>query len=248
AGRIGEVRQLSVSYEQDWLVDPLSPFTWRLDRALAGSGALGDIGAHAIDLAQFVTGHRLTAVAGTLETLVTERPVSGEGHGLAATAAGPDASGASGTDARTATVTVDDRALFTGRFDDGVLGAFSASRMSTGRKNALRFEISGSAGALAFDLEDLNALQLYEAKGDPATRGFAKILVTEPEHPYIDAWWPAGHGLGYEHGFSHQVRDLVEAVARGEQPTPSFDDGLQVQQALDAVQRSSESGSAWTTL
>lgn len=237
AGRIGTVRQLSVSYLQDWLVDPLAPFTWRLDKEQAGSGALGDIGAHAIDLAQYVTGRQLVSVSGTLETLVTERPVLAESHGLSGTAG-----------VGTATVTVDDRALFTGRFDDGVLGGFEASRFSTGRKNALRFEVSGSLGALSFDLENLNALQFYDGTADPATRGFSTILVTEPEHPYMEAWWPSGHLIGYEHGFSHQVRDLVDAIARGEQPRPSFDDGLQVQRALEAVELSSQNGSAWTAL
>jgi predicted dehydrogenase len=237
AGRIGTIRQLSVSYLQDWLVDPLAPFTWRLDKEQAGSGALGDIGAHAIDLAQYVTGRRLVSVSGTLETLVSERPVLAESQGLGGTAG-----------VGTATVTVDDRALFTGRFDDGVLGAFEASRFSTGRKNALRFEISGSLGALAFDLEDLNSLQFYDATADPATRGFSKIIVTEPEHPYLEAWWPAGHLLGYEHGFAHQARDLVVAIAEGEQPRPSFEDGLQVQQALDAVEVSFENGSAWQSV
>ncbi|MFB2555509.1 Gfo/Idh/MocA family protein [Herbiconiux liangxiaofengii] len=237
AGRIGTVNQVSASYLQDWLVDPLAPFTWRLDKEQAGSGALGDIGAHAIDLAQFVTGRRLVAVSGVVETIVGERPVLAESHGL---------SGVAGVG--TAEVTVDDRALFTGRFDDGVLGAFEASRFSTGRKNALRLEVSGSLGAVAFDLEDLNALQFYDATADPATRGFTKIIVTEPEHPYVDAWWPAGHGLGYEHGFTHQVRDLVAAIAAGEQPRPSFDDGLQVQSALEAVELSSQNASAWTAV
>lgn len=246
AGRLGELRQLSVSYLQDWLVDPLAPFTWRLDKSLAGSGALGDIGAHAIDLAQFVTGRRLISVSGILETIVAERPVSGEARGLSSTT-GADAA-LSSPGATTAPVTVDDRALFTGRFDDGMLGAFEASRFSTGRKNALRFEISGSQGALAFDLEDLNRLQFYDATADPSRRGFTSVIVTEPEHPYIDAWWPAGHTLGYEHGFAHQVRDLVVAIAEGRQPRPSFDDGLQVQKALEAVQRSSDSGSSWTTI
>jgi predicted dehydrogenase len=262
AGRLGDIRQLTVSYLQDWLVDAESPFTWRLDKARAGSGALGDIGAHAIDLAQFVTGRSLVSISGTIETLVPERPVAGDGHGLArvdggdagatatATAAASAtvtaAATATATAAATATVTVDDRAVFSGRFDDGVLGSFEASRMSTGRKNALRFEISGSLGALSFDLEDLNSLRFYDATLDPAMRGFSKILVTEPEHPYLGAWWPTGHMLGYEHGFSHQVRDLVVAIASGQQPTPGFDDGLQVQQVLDAVERSSENGSTWT--
>jgi predicted dehydrogenase len=244
AGRLGEIRQLTASYHQDWLADPLVPFSWRLDRASAGSGALGDIGAHAIDLAQFITGERLAAVSGIVETLVPVRPVAGAAHGLSGTASGASPHEGSSHEG-SATVTVDDLALFTGRFESGMLGSFQASRMSTGRKNALRIEVSGSQGALAFDLEDLNSLQFYDATAEPALRGFSTIIVTEPEHPYIGAWWPAGHGLGYEHGFSHQVRDLVHAIASGAAPSPSFDDGLQVQQALEAVQRSSEDGSAW---
>jgi predicted dehydrogenase len=224
-GHVGTIRQVTASYHQDWLVDPASPFTWRLDKSLAGSGALGDIGAHAIDLAQFVTGHRVTSVSGIIETLVPERP-DAQGH--------------------PSVVTVDDRAVFAGRLDDGVLGSFEVSRMSTGRKNSLRLEVAGSLGAISFDLEDLNSLQFYDATVDASRRGFSRIVVTEPEHPYMEAWWPAGHMLGYEHGFSHQVRDFVHSLALGEQPRPSFDDGLQVQQVLDAVERSSGAGSVWS--
>jgi predicted dehydrogenase len=226
-GHVGDIRQVTASYHQDWLVDPDSPFTWRLDKSLAGSGALGDIGAHAIDLTQFVTGRRITSVSGIIETLVPQRR---------------DAQG------RSAVVTVDDRAVFTGRLDDGVLGSFEVSRMSTGRKNSLRLEVAGSLGALSFDLEDLNSLRFYDATVDPSRRGFSKIIVTEPEHPYLEAWWPSGHMLGYEHGFSHQVHDFVHAIANGEQPRPSFDDGLQVQRVLDAVERSSGAASVWSAV
>ncbi|WP_092556075.1 Gfo/Idh/MocA family protein [Herbiconiux ginsengi] len=237
AGRIGTVRQVRAQYLQDWLSDAEAPMTWRLDKSLAGSGSLGDIGAHAIDLAQFITGNRLVSVSGVLETLVSERPLLADARGLSGTA----------SDER-GQVTVDDVALFTGRFDDGVLGSFEATRFATGRKNALRVEVSGSTGAIAFDLEDLNALQFFDGTADATTQGFTKILVTEPEHPYVAAWWPAGHMLGYEHGFSHQARDFVEAIAAGEQPRPSFADGLQVQRVLDAVEQSSGNGSAWTTV
>ena len=234
AGKIGELHQVRASYRQDWLADPQSPMTWRLDKDHAGSGALGDIGAHAIDTAQFITGQRLTAVSGTVQTIVPRRPLLGESRGLSGTAT--DTYG---------DVTVDDLAIFTGRFESGVLGTFEASRFATGRKNALSLEFSGSKGALRFDLEDLNSLQFYDATAPTGEQGFTRILVTEPEHPYISAWWPAGHMLGYEHGFAHQVRDFVAAVAAGEQPTPSFDDGLHVQRLLDAVERSSANGSAW---
>lgn len=237
SGRIGEIRQVRASYLQDWLSDADSPMTWRLDKDRAGSGALGDIGAHAIDLAQFITGQRVTAVSGILQTLVAERPLLAETRGLSGTAS-----------AERGRVTVDDVALFTARFDSGVLGSFEATRFATGRKNALRVEVSGSTGAVAFDLEDMNTLQFFDGLVPIAEQGFTRIIVTEPEHPYAGAWWPAGHLLGYEHGFSHQVKDFVEAIDAGDQPTPSFADGLQVQQVLDSVERSAESGSSWVSV
>ena len=233
-GRLGTIRHVRAHYLQDWLVDPDSPLTWRLDKTLAGSGALGDIGAHIVDAAQFVTGSPINAVSGVLQTFVDTRPVAGDhgtlgGSGSAAAGRGP--------------VTVDDATAFTARFDNGALGVFEATRFATGRKNALRIEISGSGGALAFDFEEMNVLHLYDASEPAETAGFRRIVVTEPTHPYMAAWWPAGHGLGYEHGFTHQVVDLVEAIAAGEQPRPSFADGLAVQRVLAAVEASSEDDS-----
>ncbi|AZS37879.1 Glucose--fructose oxidoreductase [Microbacterium lemovicicum] len=235
AGRIGDIRQVRAEYLQDWLSDADAPLTWRLQKDRAGSGALGDIGAHAADLAEYITGQRLTSVSGILETLVTERPLLGEGVGLSGTAS-----------SERGAVTVDDVALFTGRLESGALASFEATRFRTGRKNALRIEVSGSLGALSFDLERLNELELYDATQPGTEQGFRRILVTEHDHPYLSPWWPTGHMLGYEHGFSHQVRDLVVAIADGTQPRPSFADGLHVQRVLDAVQRSSGAGSAWT--
>lgn len=234
-GRIGAVRQVRASYRQDWLADADAPMTWRLDKDRAGSGALGDIGAHAIDLCQFVTGQSLRSVSGIIETLVAERPLMGESVGLSGTAAGGRGR-----------VTVDDVALFTGRLESGALASFEATRFATGRKNALEIDISGERGALHWNLEDLNALHFFDATTDAAEQGFTRILVTEPQHPYLSGWWPAGHMLGYEHGFSHQVKDLVEAISVGTQPEPSFDDGLRVQRVLDAVERSAAGGSSWT--
>lgn len=234
-GAVGEIRQVRGQYLQDWLSDPEAPLTWRLDKSRAGSGSLGDIGAHAIDLSQFITGQKLTSVSGVLETFVKERPTMGEGIGLSGTAGsgrGP--------------VTVDDYAAFHARFDGGAMGLFEATRFAMGHKNGLRVEISGDKGAILFDLEDLNAIQYYDATAPSTEQGFRRILVTEADHPYLKAWWPAGHMLGYEHGFSHQVVDFTEAIAKGEQPTPSFEDGYQVQCVLDAVERSSAAGSAWT--
>jgi predicted dehydrogenase len=235
SGAIGQIRQVRAAYLQDWLVDPQVPLAWRLQKHLAGSGALGDIGAHAIDLAQFISGQKLTSVSGVVETFVKERPLLATASGLSGTAS-----------VDYGEVTVDDVALFTGRFDGGALGSFEATRMSTGRKNALRIEVAGSAGAISFDLEDLNALGFYDATAPAAVQGFTRILVTEPQHPYLSAWWPAGHLLGYEHGFTHQAKDFIEAIVARRQPEPSFAAGLQVQQVLDAVERSAANGSAWT--
>jgi predicted dehydrogenase len=235
-GRIGEVRQVRASYLQDWLADAEAPMTWRLDAKTAGSGALGDIGAHAIDLAEFVTGLQVEQVSGLLHTFVTERPLLAEQRGLSGTAS-----------SERGRVTVDDAALFTARLSGGVLGSFEASRFATGRKNALRLEVFGSQGAIVFDLEDMNALQVYDGRRPGAEQGFTRIIVTEPDHPYMAAWWPPGHLIGYEHTFTHEVADLVGDIAAGRQPRPSFADGLRVQRVLDAVTRSAADGSAWTS-
>jgi len=237
AGKLGTINQVRASYRQDWLVDSSVPLAWRLQKEYAGSGALGDIAAHAIDLAQFITGLKLTGVSGTLDTIIRERPVLESTSGLG---------GVGGTE--TGTVTVDDVAMFTGRFDSGILGSFEATRFATGRKNALCVEISGSDGAIAFDLEDLNSLQVYDRTAPDTLQGFTKVYVTEPGHPYVGSWWPAGHMLGYEHGFVHQAKDFVESIVAGEQPTPSFADGLQVQRVLGAVEASAGNGSAWTSI
>ncbi len=233
-GRLGEIRHVRGTYMQDWIVDPQFPLVWRLRAERAGSGALGDIGAHAVDLAQFVVGDRLTGVTALMETFVRERPLP--------VAAGDSAD--SGPVGR-GRVTVDDAALFLGRFAGGGLASFEATRFATGRKNALRLEVNGSLGSLAFDFESMNELSFFDGADDPATAGFRRILVTEPGHPYAGAWWPPGHGLGYEHTFTHEVADLVRDLADGVDPTPSFADGLQVQLVLDAVARSSSQGSGW---
>jgi predicted dehydrogenase len=236
-GRLGEIRHVRAQYLQDWIADPAAPMSWRLQKEKAGSGALGDIGAHIVDLTQHITGQRLTGVSALLETFVEERPLPASEGSL---------SGVAGQG--TGTVTVDDAAVFLGRFDGGALASFEATRFALGRKNAIRIEVNGSRGSLAFDFEDMNVLHFYDGDEPAATAGFRRILVTEPDHPYVGAWWPAGHGLGYEHGFTHQVVDLVTAIAKDEDPTPSFADGLQVQRVLDAVERSAAADSVWTPI
>ena len=235
AGRIGTVRHVRAQYLQDWIVDPEFPLVWRLRAEEAGSGALGDIGAHIVDLTQFVTGHRLTGVNAMLETFVKQRPLPSASSGLSASG---------GTEI--GDVTVDDAAVFFGRLDGGALASYEATRFATGRKNSIRVEVNGSAGSLAFDLERLNELEFYDGTGDSADEGFRRILVTEPTHPYLAAWWPPGHTLGWADTFTHEVKDLVVAVATGTDPLPSFEDGLQVQLVLDAVQRSAADRGCWT--
>jgi predicted dehydrogenase len=234
-GRIGEIRHVRAQYLQDWIADAEAPLSWRLDKAKAGSGSLGDIGAHIIDLTQHITGERLTEVSGRLETFVKERPVAA--GGTAGTLGGGGASAERGP------VTVDDAAVFIARLSGGGLGVYEATRFATGRKNAIRIEVNGSAGSLAFDFEDMNVLEFFDGSDPDETAGFRRILVTEAAHPYVAAWWPPGHGLGYEHGFTHQVVDLVQAIADQVDPSPTFADGLQVQRVLAAVEASSDTRS-----
>ncbi|MGI5471750.1 Gfo/Idh/MocA family protein [Streptomyces sp. CA-132043] len=224
-GRIGTLRHLRATYLQDWLVDAQTPMTWRLRKESAGSGALGDLGAHIVDLAQYLAGEPLTGVSAVTETFVPRRPLP-----------------SGGTDE----VTVDDAALFTGRFASGALGSFEASRVAAGRKNALRIELNGDRGSLSFDLERLNELSFHDHTEPSVAAGFRRILVTEPDHPYLEGWWPPGHGLGYEHTFVHQARDLVHAVAAGTDPAPSFADGLRVQRVLAAVEESAAKNCVYT--
>jgi predicted dehydrogenase len=223
-GRLGEVRHWRAAYLQDFILDPELPLIWRFRREAAGSGALGDIGAHLIDLAHFLVGP-IREVVGTTETFVGERPLE-EGSGMGR-------------------VTVDDAAAFLARFENGAIGTFEATRLAPGRKNHNSFEINGSTGSVAFDLERMNELEVYLEDDAPEARGFRTVLVTEPDHPYMQGWWPPGHIIGYEHTFVHTVKDLLDGIAAGKSPAPTFEDGYRCQAVLEAVERSVESG-AWT--
>ncbi|KAA9089117.1 Gfo/Idh/MocA family protein [Microbacterium radiodurans] len=237
-GRIGEIRHVRAQYLQDWLADADSPHTWRLDRERAGSGALGDIGAHSIDTAQWLVGRRIAAVSAQLRTFVPTRPRRSAVEGLGG--AGDDASDR-------LPVTVDDAAAFTARFGGGALGVFEATRMATGRRNANRIEINGDRGSIAFDFERMNELEVYDAAPDSA-QGFRRVQVTEAQHPYAGAWWPAGHGLGYEHLFTHQAVDFVRAVTGGTAASPGFAEAMQVQRVLAAVEQSAAHDSILTSV
>lgn len=233
-GRLGDIYHARAVYLQDWIVDPEFPLVWRLDKSQAGSGSLGDIGSHIVDMAQHVTGRMVTSVCGLTETFIKQRPLVGSagGGGLGASSA----KGAKGD------VTVDDAALFAARLERGAVATFEATRFATGRKNGLRLEVNGSKGSLVFDLERLNELQLLDGSEAAEDQGFRRVLVTEPGHPWLQAWWPPGHIIGWEHTFTHEVHDLVHDIAAGRDPSPSFAEGLQVQRVLDAVLASASSG------
>ncbi len=235
-GRLGEIRHWRAVYLQDWINDPSFPLVWRLQKNLAGSGALGDIAAHIVDLAHYIIGP-ITEVVGTMDTFIKQRPVetaSGGGAGLFA---------ARGTEMDE--VTVDDATTFLARFAGGATGTFEATRLAPGRRNYNAFEVNGSAGSLVFNLERLNELQVYLTDDPEGMQGFRTINVTDPSHPYAAAWWPAGHILGYEHTFVHAIKDLLDGIKAGSTPAPTFEDGFRCQAVLDAVERSVGSRS-WT--
>ncbi|MGH9752513.1 MAG: Gfo/Idh/MocA family protein [Blastocatellia bacterium] len=219
AGEIGEIFHYRGTYLQDWIVDPMFPRVWRLQKSAAGSGALGDIASHSIDLARYLVGE-ITEVSGLLKTFIEERPM-------------PD------DKKRMGKVDVDDAALSLVKFHSSAIGSIEGTRFATGRKNYNRFEINGSKGSIVFNLERMNELEVYKEEG--ASSGFKTVLATDASHPYFGAWWPPGHIIGYEHTFTHTVYDLLKAVADGNVPTPNFDDGVRNQRALDAIERSAKS-------
>jgi predicted dehydrogenase len=220
-GKIGTVRHFNAVYYQDWLVDPTFPIVWRHDVKEGGSGAHGDMNAHTVDLARYLVGE-IEAVCGVKEIFIKERPLA-------------DGSG-------TGAVTADDALYFLARFRDGALGSFMATRFATGRKNYLRLEIFGSEGSLVFNLERLNELEFYSRADVGKEQGFRTIIVTESSHPFIGAWWPSGHIIGWEHTFIHEVRDLLLAIDKDEAVHPDFYDGLRCQQVLDAALESAVEG------
>jgi predicted dehydrogenase len=220
AGKIGKIYHYRGTYLQDWIVDPAFPRVWRLVKSKAGSGSLGDILSHTMDLSRYLVGEPV-AVNGLLETFIKERPL-------------PD------NPAKKGAVDVDDAALSLVRYDNGAVGYLEGTRFATGRKNYNRFEINGAKGSLVWDLEHLNDLQLYVEEGPNS--GFRTISVTDGQHPYVGAWWPSGHIIGYEHSFTHTVYDFLRAIAEQKLPSPSFEDGYKNQRVLDAIERSAQEG------
>jgi predicted dehydrogenase len=224
AGELGEIFHFRARYLQEWITDPAFPMVWRLERELAGSGALGDLGAHIIDLGRYLVGEVAT-VGGITRTFIGDRP-GGE-------------------------VDVDDAFEAFVEFEGGAVGTLEASRFATGRKNAMSFEINGSKGSVAFDLERINELQVNLSGSTPGrtAQGFRQVLVTEPDHPFLEHWWPAGHVLGWEHTFVHELHHFLTAVRDGTDVTPhgaDFEDGYRAAEVCDAILSSAQSGARET--
>ncbi|MFC7240783.1 Gfo/Idh/MocA family protein [Saliphagus sp. GCM10025317] len=222
AGELGEIHHVRGRYLQDWLVDPEAEWSWRNDEELAGSGALGDLGSHTVDLLRFLVesddlAGEIERVSGHLRTFVDERPTG---------------------DGETRPVTVDDAYSAQVEFENGTMGTLEASRFATGHKNDHTIEVHGSKGSLKFSLERLNELEVLRE----GNRGYETVLVTDEDDPYVDHWWPPGHVIGWEHTFVHENYEFLSAVDAGEAYEPSFEDGLAAQRVLDAVERSDERG------
>ena len=234
SGRIGRIYHIRAYYLQDW-AGPDVPLIWRFNKEAAGSGSLGDLGAHVIDMARFVSGEEITAVSGAIaETFIRERPLPsvGSAGGLA---------GGSKAGEQVGTVDVDDAVLFLARFTGGAVASFEATRFATGYQNRNGVEIHGERGAISIDFEDMDWLRFFDRTEDRATQGWRRINVTHaPDHPYAHAWWPDAHGLGYEHTFINQAADMLNVLG-GKPPVvplPDFEDAYKTQQVLEAVTRS----------
>jgi len=220
AGELGEIRHFRARYLQDWLVDPAAEVTWRLRSDHAGSGALGDLGSHVIDLARFLVGE-IGHVAGATQTFVHER--GGE------------------------RADVDEAFQALIGFESGASGTLEASRVCPGRENSLVFEVNGTRGSVVFDLERLNELWVYRGDGPPHLRGLQRVLVTDPSQPGLAGWWPPGHVLGWEHTFIDELHHFLTAVMTGREVGPdgaTFEDGYRAAVVCDAVLASAQGGIA----
>ncbi|MGD0273297.1 MAG: Gfo/Idh/MocA family oxidoreductase [Gaiellaceae bacterium] len=211
AGELGEIRHFRARYLQDWGSEE-SRQTWRFDPEQAGSGAIGDLASHVVDLARYLVGE-IAAVSALVRTFVPDRRVD---------------------DALEAAV----------EFDSGAIGTIEATRLALGRRNAFQWELNGSEGSLAFDLERLNELRVFRADGD-RSRGFKTVLVTEPDHPFASFWWPPGHVIGWGDTFVHEIQHLLTAIADDGAVAPhgaTLEDGYRAAEVCDAFLRSSSSG------
>lgn len=232
-GRLGRVYHVRAFYLQGWASSPDIPLVWRFDKSQAGSGSLGDLGAHVIDMARFITGDEFAEVTGALsETFIKERTIP-SGAGGAGIASGAKGTGKKGK------VTVDDAILAIGRMKSGSVFSLEATRFATGRENQNGVEINGEKGSIYFNFEDLNNLYYFDSRADRAVQGWTKIQASVPGvHPYQGAYWPTAHPLGYEHAFVNQAVDMLRVIGneRPEVPLPDFADAFETQRALEAIE------------
>ncbi|MHB0878653.1 MAG: Gfo/Idh/MocA family protein [Anaerolineae bacterium] len=229
-GRIGEIRHWRGVYLQDWIIDPDFPLVWRLRKEVSGSGALGDIAAHNIDLARYLVGE-FYEVAAADKTFIKERPLPGEAGGAWGT------SGGSGR----GEVTVDDAVVVIARLKSGAIGTVEATRFAAGRRNFNSFEINGSRGSIFFNLERMNELQYFSLDDPDYLQGFRLIQASGGAFKYAANWWPPAHIIGYEHTFVHSVFEFMSAIGENRQPVPNFRDGTRTQAVLDAVAKAAAS-------
>lgn len=231
-GRLGRIYHVRAYYLQDW-AGPDVPLIWRFSKKVAGSGSHGDLGAHVIDMARFITGQEITEIDGAVqETFIKERLIPAEGS------KGGIAGGAKAGQGRKGRVDIDDATLFLCRFKGGAVGSFEATRFATGNQNKNGLEINGEKGSVMFNFEDMNTLSYYDATLPRKVQGWQKIMVTHaPDHPYAEAWWPDAHIIGYEHTFINQTADMLRVLGAMEPtvPLPDFEDAYKTQQVLEAV-------------
>jgi predicted dehydrogenase len=230
-GKLGRIFHVRAFYLQDW-GGPGVPLLWRFQKKYAGSGAHGDLNAHIVDMARFITGDEITEVVGSIaETFIKERDIPSEG------AKGGIAGGTKGG-AKKGKSDVDDAVLFLARFRGGAVASFEASRLATGNQNKNGIEINGEKGSIRFNFEDMNRLEFYDTTVERRVQGWTNIMVTHGgDHPYVGNWWPDAHIIGYEHGFINQVADMMNVLG-GKPPVvplPDFEDAYKTQQVLEAA-------------
>lgn len=236
-GKLGKIYHVRAVYLQDWIMDPEFPANWKLNKDIAGSGPHGDLNAHIVDLARYMTGDEIDEVVGMKDTFIKKRPkpVVAKELNTSLSSNGSDA-------VEMVDVTVEDACAFLARFKKGALGTFEATRFAGGRKNFNKIEINGEKGTIVFEFEDMNRLLYWNAEEPQETQGFKTIMVTEACHPYIEAWWPPGHIIGYENTFVNEFADFFKAIKEKTEVQPNFYDGWKGNQVLDAVMKSTETG------
>jgi predicted dehydrogenase len=220
-GKLGRIYHFRATYLQEWITDPDFPMIWRLDAKQAGSGSLGDLGSHIIDLARFLVGEPKTLMAKT-GTFIKERP------------------GAKGKKEK---VTVDDAFEAVVEYQNGAMGTLEATRFAPGRKNFNTFEINAEHGSVRFNLENMNVLEVFMRDQDKNVQGFTQVLVSESYHPFWKNWWPQGHIIGWEHTFVHELNHFFDAIVNNSNVKPmgaDFEDGYRNAVICDAIQRSSK--------